>query len=82
MTVAAPSGSRLRGTPTRRRNESVIGAILLSASVLSILVSAGIVLSLIFEAIRFVSSIELPQLFDAGWFPRRGMFSIPTVFAG
>jgi len=82
MTVAAPSGSRLRGTPTRRRNESVIGAILLSASVLSILVSAGIVLSLIFEAIRFVSSIELPRLFDAGWFPRRGMFSIPTVFAG
>jgi phosphate transport system permease protein len=82
MTVAAPSGSRLRGTPTRRRNESVIGAILLGASVLSILVSAGIVLSLIFEAIQFVSSIELPQLFDAGWFPRRGMFSIPTVFAG
>src|SRR6188474_682565 len=82
MTVAAPSGSRLRGTPTRRRNESVIGAILLSASVLSILVSAGIVLSLIFEAIQFVSSIGLPQLFDAGWFPRRGMFSIPTVFAG
>ena len=82
MTVAAPSGSRLRGTPTRRRNESVIGAILLSASVLSILVSAGIVMSLIFEAIQFVSSIELPQLFDAGWFPRRGMFSIPTVFAG
>jgi len=82
MTVAAPSGSRLRGTPTRRRNESVIGAILLSASVLSILVSAGIVLSLVFEAIQFVSSIELPQLFDAGWFPRRGMFSIPTVFAG
>jgi phosphate transport system permease protein len=82
MTVAAPSGSRLRGTPARRRNEGVIGAVLLGASILSILVSAGIVLSLIFEAIQFISSIELPQLFDDGWFPRRGMFSIPTVFAG
>jgi phosphate transport system permease protein len=82
MTVAAPSGSRLRGTPARRRNEGVIGAVLLAASILSILVSAGIVLSLIFEAIQFISSIELPHLFDDGWFPRRGMFSIPTVFAG
>ena len=82
MTVAAPSGSRLRGTPARRRNEGVIGAVLLGASILSILVSAGIVLSLIFEAIQFISSIELPQLFDDGWFPRRGMFSIPTVFTG
>ena len=52
MTVAAPSGSRLRGTPARRRNEGVIGAVLLGASILSILVSAGIVLSLIFEAIQ------------------------------
>ena len=58
------------------------GAVLLGASILSILVSAGIVLSLIFEAIQFISSIELPQLFDDGWFPRRGMFSIPTVFVG
>ena len=82
MTVAAPSGSRLRGTPSRRRNERLIRAMLLGASVLSILVSAGIVLSLIFEAIQFITQIELPQLFDQGWFPRRGMFSIPTLFAG
>jgi phosphate transport system permease protein len=82
MTVAAPSGSRLRGTASRRRNEGLIRAVLLGASVLSILVSAGIVLSLIFEAIQFITQIELPQLFDQGWFPRRGMFSIPTVFAG
>ena len=52
------------------------------ASILSVLVSAGIVLSLIFEAIQFVTSIDLSQLIDDGWFPRRGMFSIPTVFVG
>jgi phosphate transport system permease protein len=40
------------------------------------------VLTLIFEAISFIASIQLPQLFDEGWFPRRGMFSLPTVIAG
>ena len=82
MTVAAPAGSRLQGTPTRRRNEGMIRAILLGASGLSILVSVGIVLSLIFQAFTFVTSIDLGQLFAEGWFPRRGMFSIPTVLVG
>lgn len=82
MTLAAPSGSRLRGTPTRRRNEGLVRSLLLLASILSVLVSAGIVLSLIFEAVQFVTRIELSQLFADGWFPRRGMFSIPTVLVG
>lgn len=82
MTAAAPAGSRLQGTAARRRNESVIRAILLSASVLSVLISAGIVLSLIFQAFQFITSIELGQLFEVGWFPRRGLYSIPTVLVG
>jgi phosphate transport system permease protein len=82
MTAAAPPGSRLRGTPGRRRNEATIRAVLLGASILSVLISAGIVLSLIFEAVQFVGRIELSQLFAEGWFPRRGMYSIPTVLAG
>jgi phosphate transport system permease protein len=72
----------LRGTSARRRNESVIRSILLAAAVLSILISAGIVLTLIFEAISFVGQIKPEQLFAQGWFPRRGMFSLPTVLAG
>ena len=82
MTLAAPSGSRLRGTPTRRRNEGLVRSVLLLASILSVLVSAGIVLSLIFEAVQFVTKIDLAELFADGWFPRRGMFSIPTVLVG
>jgi phosphate transport system permease protein len=82
MTAAAPPGSRLRGTPGRRRNEATIRAVLLGASILSVLISAGIVLSLIFEAVQFVGRVQLSQLFDEGWFPRRGMYSIPTVLVG
>ena len=82
MTAAAPAGSRLQGTAARRRNEGAIRALLIGASLLSVLISAGIVLSLVFEAATFVTSIELPDLFAQGWFPRRGMFSIPTVLVG
>ena len=84
MTAASTPvhGSRLRGSPSRRRNERAIRAVLLAAAVVSILISAGIVLSLVFEAASFLSKIDLSQLFADGWFPRRGRFSIATVLAG
>jgi phosphate transport system permease protein len=72
----------LRGTARRRRNEGAIRAVLFGAAVLSILISVGIVLSLVFEAISFLSQIQLSQLVADGWFPRRGMFSIATVLVG
>jgi phosphate transport system permease protein len=82
MTTMTPAISRLRGAPQRRRNEGIVKAVLFAAAALSVLISAGIVLSLIFEALTFITSIDLSRLFDEGWFPRRGMFSLPTVIAG
>lgn len=84
MTAASTpaQGGRLRGSPSRRRNERAIRAVLLAAAVVSILISVGIVLSLVFEAVSFLSQIQFSQLFAGGWFPRRGQFSIPTVLAG
>ena len=80
--TATTAPSRLRGTAQSHRNERLVKTVLFAAAALSVLISAGIVLSLIFEAITFVTSIDLSQLFDDGWFPRRGMFSLPTVIAG
>jgi phosphate transport system permease protein len=78
-----PGPSRsLRGTSARRRNEGAIRAVLTAAAAVSILISAGIVLTLVFQAVSFLGQIKLEQLFAAGWFPRRGMFSLPTVLAG
>jgi phosphate transport system permease protein len=82
MTAATSTTRLLQGAPRRRRNERLVKAVLLAASALSIAISAGIVLSLIFEALSLLASIQLPQLFSDGWFPRRGMFSLPTVVAG
>jgi phosphate transport system permease protein len=81
MTAATPT-RRLVGTPTRRRNERLVKSVLLFAAILSIAISAGIVLSLIFEAITFLGSIQLSQLWSDGWFPRRGMFDLRTVLVG
>ncbi len=72
----------LQGSAQRRRSERTVRAVLISAAIVSVLISAGIVVSLIFEAISFLTQIELGDLFAAGWFPRRGIFSIPTVLAG
>lgn len=74
--------SVLRGTPTRRRNEAIVRAVLLAASITTVAVSVGIVLSLVFEAVQFVVAIELGDLVAAGWFPRRGLFDLVTLFAG
>lgn len=84
MTASATPAqrSRLRGSPQRRRNEGAVRAVLFAAALLSILISIGIVLALVFEAISFLSQIELSQLVAPGWFPRRGMFSISTVIVG
>jgi phosphate transport system permease protein len=82
MTTLTATPRRLEGSPRRHRNEGLVRAVLLAASIVSVAISAGIVLSLIFEAISFVASIQLPQLFAEGWFPRRGMFSLGTVIAG
>lgn len=45
-------------------------------------ISILIVLSLAGQAIAFLRTIELAQLTDAGWFPRRGMFDIRTIVTG
>jgi phosphate transport system permease protein len=81
-TIDQPPIRSLRGTAARRRNEGAIRAVLTAAAVVSILISAGIVLTLIFQAVSFLGQIKLEQLFADGWFPRRGMFSLPTVLAG
>ncbi len=54
---------------------------MLTTAVLSVLVSAGIVFSLVGGAIDFITKIELSQLWSNGWFPRRGRFDLRTIIA-
>jgi phosphate transport system permease protein len=62
--------------------ERIIERSFKAAAVASVLVSVAIVWTLLQETVRFLTGIELSQLAAQGWFPRRGMFDIRTIFAG
>ena len=72
----------LQGSTARRRREMIVRLLFLAAASLSILISFLIVLSLIGEAWTFISQVDLALLFERGWFPRRDLFSVPTIIAG
>src|SRR5687768_15979135 len=72
----------LRGSAARRRREGLIGGALLMAGLTTVLISGLIVVTLAFEALSFLTRIDLGQLVDIGWFPRRGLFDVATVVAG
>jgi phosphate transport system permease protein len=54
----------------------------LSAATLSVIITVLIILAIVGEAWNFISQVDLPALWSGGWFPRRGMFDIPTIVTG
>lgn len=72
----------LRGERGRMRKESIIKALFLGTAVLSIVISALIVFSLARETFTFVTQVDLSSLWSEGWFPRRGLYDIKTIFVG
>ena len=72
----------LRGSRGSRRRELAMRLLFLSAAVLSVVITALIVLAIVGEAWNFISQVDLPALAAGGWFPRRGMFDIPTIVTG
>ncbi|HEX2140793.1 MAG TPA: phosphate ABC transporter permease subunit PstC [Candidatus Limnocylindria bacterium] len=74
--------SDLRGDPGRRRREAAIRLGFQAAALLSVVISAAIILTLVGEAWSFVSQVDPVRLIDRGWFPRRDMYGIPTIVAG
>jgi phosphate transport system permease protein len=84
-TTIEPGGltvADLRGSPGRLRKEQAIRGVFLTAAVLSVVISALIVFSLVREAWTFISSVDLSTLWDTGWFPRRGQYDILTLVVG
>ena len=79
------SGGRLTieslGAPQRRaRKEAIIRFFFFLAALVSIAISVLIVLSLVREAGVFILEIDYSQTWgQAGWFPRQGVFDMPTI---
>ncbi len=76
------SAADLRISASRRHKESVMRVVFFSAAALSVVVTVLIVVSLVGEALTFLRDIELSQLNEIGWFPRRGYYDIGTLVVG
>lgn len=72
----------LAGHPGRRRRERFFRAVFMGAASLSIVITAFILYTVVFEALKFLAAIDLSQLIADGWFPRRGQFDLLTVVLG
>lgn len=86
MTAASPGNplsiADLRGSPARRRRESVIRALFFGAAALAVLISVLIVVSLLFRSIDFLRLVDPAALFGGSWQPRSGNFDLSTIIAG
>jgi phosphate transport system permease protein len=79
MTTRSQPTFDLSGNPKRRRRETRVKVLFMLAGFTSIAISALIVVSLVGEAWTFISQVDVSELFTLGWFPRRGLFDIPTL---
>jgi phosphate transport system permease protein len=72
----------LKGNPSRLRRERRMRILFLSAASLSVLISVGIVLSLLGGTIDFLRKVDLSTLWSDGWLPRNNLFDIKTILVG
>ncbi|MGH9188103.1 MAG: PstC family ABC transporter permease, partial [Acidimicrobiales bacterium] len=72
----------LRGQRARQRREAVIRTVFLGAAIVSVVVTALIILSLVRETWTFVSQVDWATTWTDGWFPRRGVYDVKTLVVG
>ncbi|MFV1989338.1 MAG: phosphate ABC transporter permease subunit PstC [Acidimicrobiales bacterium] len=66
----------------RRRANGVAQAAFMTGALVTVLVSLLIVWTLGSEAWSFVSQVRPESLSEIGWYPRRGLFDLSTLFVG
>lgn len=72
--------SKFRISTFRIVRENVVRSLLLGAALVSVVVSALIFWSLISETWTFIVNVDWSKTWGAtGWFPRRGVYDIPTI---
>lgn len=72
----------LAGSRKRHRRERTVHAVFFVASLMSVVISVAIVLSLAGGTWEFLKAADLGSLWSEGWFPRRNLFDLKTIFVG
>ena len=72
----------LQGARARHRRERMMRGLFFSAALLAVVISVAIVASLAGGALEFLRRVDLNTLWSRGWFPRRNLFDVKTIFVG
>ena len=75
-------GVDLSGNRRRHFREKTVKRVFLAAGLSTLLISFAIIASLLGESITFLRNIDLGSLWTEGWFPRRNLYDIKTLFVG
>jgi len=84
MAEIALVATDLRISASRRRKESGVRVVFFLAATLSVVITVLIIVSLVGEALAFVTSDDFTwgSVTEIGWFPRRGFYDIGTLIVG
>lgn len=72
----------LRGSSRRRQRESIVHAVMAAAALVSLVISAMIVFSLLREAWVFITQVEWASVWGDSWAPRFGRYDLKTLVVG
>lgn len=72
----------LQGARARHRRERMMRGLFFSAAFLAVVISVAIVASLAGGALQFLGKVDVGSLWSRGWFPRRNLFDVKTIFVG
>ena len=72
----------LQGSQSRMRKEKVVRAVLLLAALISVVVSALIVVALVGRTWRFIGGVDTGSLWGDNWDPRGEQFSVKALLTG
>ena len=82
MATATIPPMDLSGDPRRHRRERFMGGLFFAAAGFSLLISAGILISLFGNGWDFIVNVEWSRVFTDAWNPRQNDYSITTLLAG
>lgn len=78
--VSVPVTSLITGNKQRLARERRMRWLFRSAALFTFVVSAAIVIVVVEEAAQFFFRVDKASLWEIGWFPRRGLYDIATLF--
>jgi phosphate transport system permease protein len=81
-TVTPLRVSDLQASPRRKRRNRVVRSVFFVMALLSVVISALIIISLVGEAWTFISQVEIATLWTDQWNPRQDSFDLRTIMIG